>query len=302
MGLRRVSSGLTPSGNSMVTMAKNASGWTSWLRLRKASLRSRARNRRAAIRGGTAPSPGLHACGTAEALPRLPAASLSRSGSAESRPIAPELFNCQLHALKPLSRRHCELVMHRRQRNTSRLQVLVDQRAHELLTLDIEVRRRLIQQPERYAHQSESRESRTAFLSRGKSSDRTIRPMISTDALQCAVELLPLNPASDADPVVEVLPRGQLRLERRLVPQIGKLGVEGMHVLADVLPAPGDLSPFRVREPAGGPQQRRLARAIRPRELQAFPSLDLKPYPPQDMMVPAPEVHVLPLETEVGHA
>src|SRR6185312_826133 len=128
-----------------------------------------------------------------------------------------------------------------------------------------------------------------------------VRPVLSTDALQRLVDLLLLQPASDPDPIEEVLARGQLRFQRRLMPEIRELRVEGVQVLADVLPAPRDLASFRVSEATGRAKERRLARTVRPRELQALPSFDLKPHPAQHMMVAAPEVHVLPLETEIAH-
>src|SRR6185312_3604246 len=293
IGRRRESSGLTPSGKSVVTMAKKASGCTSWLRLRKASLRSRASIRRAAVSAETLLSPPLRV--------RAADVSCARTRAAGSCPMAPELLNCQLHALQAICHRHRELVMHRRDRDATVLQVLVDERPHELLTLRIEVGRRLIQQPEGHAHQRECRESRPAFLSRGKRSHRTVRPSVPTDALQRLVELLLLDPASDADPIEEVLAGSQLRLQRRLMAQVGELRVVRMQILADILPAPRDLSSLRVRETTGRAQERRLARTVGAGELEALPSPDLKPYPAQHMMVAAPKVHVLALETEIGH-
>src|SRR6185437_4012034 len=292
IGFRTGSSGLTPSGKSVVTMAKKASGWTSWLRLRKASLRSRASARRAAKSGGTA-----GALATTVA-----ARSLTPSPACLTGPLmARDSAKCQLHPPQRLGRGHRQLVMHRRQRDASRLQVLIDERADERLALGIEMGGGLVQQPKRYAHQRGSRESRPAFLSGRKCPDGTIGPMLSPHAIERLVQLLRLEPASNADPVVEVLAGGQLRLQRWLMPQVGELGVEGVHVLADVLPAPGDLSTLRVRESAGRAQQSRLARAVRPRELQALPRPHPKAPPPQHVMIAAPEMHVLPLETEIGH-
>src|SRR6185437_4620926 len=132
-------------------------------------------------------------------------------------------------------------------------------------------------------------------------SHRTVRPSVPTDALQRLVELLLLDPASDADPIEEVLAGSQLRLQRRLMAQVGELRVERMQILADILPAPRDLSSLRVRETTGRAQERRLARTVGAGELETLPSPDLKPYPAQHMMVAAPKVHVLALETEIGH-
>src|SRR5579864_1361433 len=152
----RESSGETARGNSVVTMAKNASGCTSCPRLRKASFRSRNSTRRAASSieagaGGPRPSSPARAAGFPLTAVRL--------------------LNRKLQPPHPLARDR-QLLMSRREHQAAACQLLLDEGAHQLLAGGVEIRRRLIEQPQRDQGERQSRK-RHATLLPGRSEEHT---------------------------------------------------------------------------------------------------------------------------------
>ena len=147
---------------------------------------------------------------------------------------------------------------------------------------------------------SGARERHPALLARATACVPDGRAIRRAHSLQRAVELRRASSASDTDPVAQVLARGQVRLQRRLVTDVGQLRRGRRQVLADVCPRQSSAL-LRVHEPASSAQQPRLARAVRPGDLQALPAPTAKLHAAQHMAIAAPQVQVLALEAELGH-
>src|SRR5579863_5551636 len=226
----RESSGETARGNSVVTMAKNASGCTSCPRLRKASFRSRNSTRRAAssIEAGAGG-------------PR-PASPASAAGSPVT---AVTLLNCQLQPLHPLARDR-QILVSRREHQAAAGQLLLDEGAHQLLAGGIEIGRRFIEQPQRHQRQRQSRKGHAPFLPGRERTNRPVAPGARAHPLQRPLEEGMGQASPHAEPVAQVLERAQVRLQRRLVPDIHESGVEGGEVLAHIASVPEDPSGFCI--------------------------------------------------------
>src|SRR5579862_7552733 len=201
---RRASSGEIASGNSVVTIAKKASGCTSCPLRRNASVRSLSSTRRAAS-STEAPSP----VAPATAGSGAPAASAGCVSSGKRQLQTPHT-----------RRRDRQLVMRGRQHESAARQLLVDECTNELLPLTVEIGGRLVEQPERHHCQSERRQRDAPLLSRRKSPRRPLTPGRRAYALQRARQQSWADAPAHPDPEAQILERAQVGLERRLVPDI----------------------------------------------------------------------------------
>ena len=139
-----------------------------------------------------------------------------------------------------------------------------------LLARGIQVGRRLIQQPQLRVPQRQPRQRHATLLPGRQASARVAADRSSTGPrhpardLQLGIASRRAQRAGEA----QVFERGEIRLQRGVVAQVGQVPVEGIAVGAHGLPVPAASALLGVQEAGEAAQQRGLAGAVGPEQLQ----------------------------------
>src|SRR3569832_2267060 len=82
---------------------------------------------------------------------------------------------------------------------------------------------------------------------------------------------------------------------------VRQIPVVCLQIAADIGATPGDAALFRIHDPAQGPEQAGLPRAIAPSDLEALARVHREPYTPEDEAIAPPQEQILGLHTALGH-
>jgi hypothetical protein len=175
-------------------------------------------------------------------------------------------------------------------------ELLVDEAPHETLSVGIEIRRGLIEHPERRGEQDDSGEPYASFLARRKSPHRLLAPSSPADTLERRRDIRGLHGMADANPVLQILACREIRLERRLMAQVNQLRVKIWQVLINVATGPKHAAALQVYESAEAAQQARLAAAVRAGDLEHLTGADCEVNRRKDVSVCAPKMQALGLD------
>ena len=181
-------------------------------------------------------------------------------------------------------------------RETALFHVLDDQFFDELDARGVEIRDRLVEDPQRGIRQQQACERQAALLARGERTCRQVAARQDADAIERGVDVRGSQVLAQAGQEPEVLARRQVRLERIEVAEVTQFRVEFVAVAADRLAAPVELAIFGRQQAADHAQQRRLADAVGSRDLQELARTDAAGHVTQDVPVAPPRIDSAGLE------
>src|SRR5215469_932323 len=194
-----------------------------------------------------------------------------------------------------------QTLVYRRDHQTSARELLADEAAHELPAFGIEIGGRLIEQPQRDGEQSQARERDATALTRRERTNQALAPGGGAHPRERLIELVRAEPAPDTDPIAQVLARTEVRLQRRLVPEVCEGCVIGRQIAAHIRAIPQHPALFRMDETAERAQEARLAGAVDPGHFEACSPAQRELHATQDVAVTAPEVQILDFEGLIRH-
>jgi hypothetical protein len=169
--------------------------------------------------------------------------------------------------------------MDRGDRQAAAGQLLGDEAADQTLPFRIEIGRGLIEQPQRHDAQRQACERDAAPLSGRERAHQTVGKGFRAHAKQRLGQQRRADAPTVSDPVMQILARGQIGLQRWLVTQVSQRSLEAAQIAPHVGPAPADLAFFRVYQTGQRAQQARLAGTVHPGHLQTLAARERKTNP-----------------------